>query len=825
MNSYRKTLRLLQTHTASYPVRFALLALFYLLTERATELIPFHNSSLSPVWFPTGVALFVLVWWGPNLWPAIFLAGFTLGIPSSPVDAIFSLANALEPALAAYLFLKIFASRERLRDLHGMVALLTFGGIVTPVLSGWLVTICSHPFSQPYFIPESADWLLWTAGDFNGIVLTTPLLVGIAFAIRDRKTWSRWKILEFAATMTALILVTGLVFDCWERISPSLDLGTEVIGESFLILPLFAWIAMRFGQPASSIALLISAVIGMWQTVNDHGPYAGHIHEKNLLWFHAFIAVCGTFITLIAAGKEDRDRSEEALLESQEQYRFLFENNPHPMWVFDSETLNFVTVNEAALATYGYSRAEFLAMKITDIRAPERVSQLLEDLSQNLTGVRESHHLRKDGTELDIEISSLDFRRNGHLYKLILANNVTPRKALEAELRQAQKLEALGRLAGGVAHDFNNLIMIMSSYAELIQEHPDDFVQVVKDAEQIRKASDRAAMLTSELLAFSRKQVLNPKVLDLNTVMAETLGMVRRLVGEHIQLEFHSDAALWPVKLDVGQITQLVMNLTANARDAMPRGGNLQIKTGNLSLSEDSYQGSSMIPSGEYVTLTVTDSGEGIRPEVLEHIFEPFFSTKSRGRASGTGLGLATVYGIVKQNSGHIRVWSQPGSGSEFVLYFPKATGMLEPAPVLTAKPLPEGRETILVVEDEEELRSAIVDSLRSGGYRVIHAAHGKHALEIAEGLHSLDLLVTDVVMPQMGGTEIVPTIRKKFPNLKAIYISGYADGMVNSAALDADTIFLSKPFSLRTLASQVRELLTNATPTPQNAAARTVAQ
>jgi signal transduction histidine kinase/CheY-like chemotaxis protein len=447
-------------------------------------------------------------------------------------------------------------------------------------------------------------------------------------------------------------------------------------------------------------------------------------------------------------------------------------------------------------------------MTIKDIRPPEDLPALAEELARHDSGapVREWRHLRKDGKPLDVEISAIGFQRGKSRLKLVLANDVTPRKALEIELREAQKLEALGRLAGGVAHDFNNLIMIISSYAELMEQNPQDTARVRKNSEQILQASERAAMLTQQLLAFSRKQVLVSRVIDLNAVLKDMFGLVQRLLGENIELQFDPEPDLGPVKLDVGQITQVVLNLCANARDAIQGPGELRIITSNVVLEEDTRVGNSVVPAGSYSALTVEDSGSGMSADTQAHIFEPFFTTKARGK--GTGLGLATVYGIVKQSAGYIDLSSDLGMGSKFTLYFPRAFEAAETTRPSDPKPIATGRESILVVEDEHQLRAAIVDSLRTLGYNVVHAMHGKHAIEVAESLPTLDLLLTDVVMPQMGGADLAEYMKAKYSGLKVIFMSGYADGMVQTEQLDANTIFLPKPVSLSTLARNVRELL-----------------
>jgi PAS domain S-box-containing protein len=410
-----------------------------------TQAIPFKGSGLSPVWFPTGVALFFLVWWSPKLWPAVFIAATMMNdYPFDPRDLYLSLVNSLEPALAAYLFLHIFKNRERLADAIGLTSLLALGGLVAPLLGSFLALVGERWIHLPTEVPETTHWLLWTGGDLNGVLLATPLLLG--FVLEDWETgWEFKRIMEGVITLGLLIFVTGLVFDSWERMLPVLDLGDEVIGQSFLVLPLLGWIAIRFSGTFTGLSVLVSMGIAMWQTVNGRGPYAsGRVHG-DILWLHLFMAVAAAFATLIAAGKRDRDRHQGTLQESSEHYRSLFERNPQPMWVYDPLTLRFLDVNEAAVKKYGYSREEFLRMTLRDIRPAKDIPALLDDAAHADDTVKEWQHIRKDGSMLDVEISATGLAFGGRSVRLVLANDITARKALEAELRDAQRLEALGR--------------------------------------------------------------------------------------------------------------------------------------------------------------------------------------------------------------------------------------------------------------------------------------------------------------------------------------------------------------------------------------------
>jgi two-component system, cell cycle sensor histidine kinase and response regulator CckA len=790
-------------------VRFFFLWLLYLVAMLGTMAIPFADASLTPVWIPTGVALFCMIWWSPRYWPAVLLAGLSLDAHITFGNALEALVNALEPAFGAYLYLRVFKHRERLGELSGIVGMLGLGGIVAPTIAAVLMQKLSGIALLNITTPESYDWRLWISGDLSSVLLVTPLLVSLATRQYEGEQWTSQHTFECMCALLLLIVTGGLVFEMWERRWPVLDMGTETMADAFLLFPILTWIALRFSPPIANAALMLSAALATWQTCHGFGPFSQSKYEVNVMWLHGFIAIGGVFTTLISVSKHESDRNQRDLRHSRQKYRLLFRNNPHPMWLCDAETFRFLEVNDSALQKYGYSREEFLAMTVRDIRSKDELFELEKHLEQVKTKRRDVSvwkHRKKDGTPLDVEITACGFEVDGQRRRLILANDVTEKRQLEAELRQAQKLEALGRLAGGVAHDFNNIIMIISSYAERLQFSAQNPERVQRDSERILQAADRAAGITKELLAFGRKQVLMPCVLDLNSVVSNILPMLQRLVGEDVDFSWRAGQEVCPVKLDVGQLTQVLLNLCANARDAMNGSGSLSITTGEYQSDGIHQETEREMPAGMYAVLTVADDGAGMSPAVRERIFEPFFTTKGTGK--GTGLGLATVYGIVKQSGGFISVISELGIGTEFRLYFPSAAEKAVASPVRASTILEHGNESVLVVEDEDELRSAVVESLRSLGYRVKHARDGRHALQVADELGTVDLLVTDVVMPAMRGTEMAKYLRRMFPALKIIFMSGYADGLVKPEELDDKTIFLAKPLSLSALAKNIRQLL-----------------
>jgi two-component system cell cycle sensor histidine kinase/response regulator CckA len=405
------------------------------------------------------------------------------------------------------------------------------------------------------------------------------------------------------------------------------------------------------------------------------------------------------------------------------------------------------------------------------------------------------------------EIVVTPVRNRGYIN--LYARDVTEERALSERLLQAQKMEGIGRLAGGVAHDFNNLLTVISGYCSLLEVQLSDRTEEREHLSMISRAAERATSLTSNLLAFSRKQVMVPRVVNPGALVKEMEGMLTRLVGEDIEIRTFLRPETGNIKVDSGQIEQVMMNLAANARDAMPTGGKLTIETGNRILDEAYAREHPDVEAGEYVQIAVSDTGQGMEREVLIHVFEPFFTTKAMGK--GTGLGLATVYGIVKQSGGHIACYSEPGKGTTFTVYFPRTIEGLEPALPPAASPVAPGRgETILLVEDEESVRLFTQSVLTGKGYVVITASGGREALAAAESLSSeVALLVTDVVMPQMSGKELAQRLIRSRPRLRVLFLSGYtANVIVHHGVLDSGIDFLQKPFQVNELLAKVREIL-----------------
>jgi two-component system, cell cycle sensor histidine kinase and response regulator CckA len=630
-------------------------------------------------------------------------------------------------------------------------------------------------------------------------------------------------------------------------------------------------------------------------------------------------------------------RIEQEKLASEKQYKLLFEGNPQPMWVLDSNTMAFLAVNDAAVLNYGYSHEEFLRMTALDIVPSEHIKPVLRNVLQKqlrgaqVTEVRK--HRKKDGTIIDVEEFRNEVKFNGIDGMLVMAHDVTELRrnearlrqseerfakafrsspiavtistreegryvevndafvrmigrdrdevightsielniwefsdqrdaliaelersgrvdsfeasfnsktfgsravrisaepinldglpcivavsddvtdaiALEERFRQAQKMEAVGRLAGGVAHDFNNMLSIIMGFCDLAYTR-EKLVLAQKDVLQIKKAATRAATLTSQLLAFSRRQVLRPSVINLNKVVNDFLPMLQRAIGENIELRFQPAEKLGNTKADLGQIEQVLTNLVVNARDAMPDGGVITIATAYIHIDEDYARQHPKVRQDDYIMLSISDTGSGMDAKTMAQVFDPFFTTKSPGM--GTGLGLSMVYGAMQQSGGYVEVSSELGKGSTFRLYFPHVQEGVEAsfAPLTEIASL-RGSETILLVEDEDDLREVTIELLTNEGYAVLDAADAKSAMDRAESYSGrIDMLLTDVVLPGMSGPQLARSIVRRRPNLKVLYMSGYSGELASTQGLlEPGAALLSKPFHKRQLLLHVRSVL-----------------
>jgi PAS domain S-box-containing protein len=615
---------------------------------------------------------------------------------------------------------------------------------------------------------------------------------------------------------------------------PLLRYGVALLSAVLALIP-----TLFFSDIAESrlvvfaVAVMVSAWYGGWKpglaatsfalTVSAYYSLAGELtpweYRKAIAHLALFFAVALLICWFNAALRA----AQESLRRSETNFRSLVMNAPYGICRCNAfGTLQ--DANPALVAMLGYdSAAELTGRHLGSLYADAQqwfqtadyfhAGKAFNDLTTEC--------VRKDGAAIVARISgrSIANGKAGGTFEIFM-EDITETRTLELQFRQAQKMEAIGRLAGGIAHDFNNLLMVISGYSEFLLERLGPDPRLRGPAQEISNATQRATSLTRQLLAFSRKQMLAPKMLDLNEVVAENLKMLTRMIGEDIDLVMVPGPGLGAVRADPGQIDQVIMNLAVNARDAMAQGGKLTIETANVTLDENFARTHTPLTAGEYIMLAISDTGVGMDGETQSRIFEPFFTTKG---AKGTGLGLSTVYGIVKQSGGFIFVDSQPQRGTAFRAYFPRVDGREEAAAAQDSLGLPRpdhGQETILLVEDETHLRRLARQYLETQGYKILEAEDGAAALQIVVGYQgTIDLLLTDVIMPGMNGRVLATNIAKLVPDIRVLYMSGYTENAIgHDGMLDAGVNLLQKPFSLPALKDRVREVL-DSEPIPLEAA------
>ena len=618
--------------------------------------------------------------------------------------------------------------------------------------------------------------------------------------------------------------------------APILRYGVAILSTTLALIPTLLLANVAESRLALfAVAVMVSAWYGGWKpglvatsfalTVGAYFSLAGP-HTPEQYRTAIFRLALFVFVALLICWFNGALRAaQESLRLSELNCRSLVTNAPYGICRCDSGG-KILDANPSFQKMLGYSSpSELTGRHLGTLYADaQQWFELADYLSSRVpfNGLT-AEWKRKDGTNTAIRVSarSVPDGGDGTVFELF-AEDISERRVLEQQLRQSQKMEAVGRLAGGIAHDFNNLLMVISGYSEFLLERLGPEPTLRSPAQEIASAAERASSLTRQLLAFSRKQMLAPKILDLNSVVTENLKMLTRMIGEDIDLVMVPHASLGAVRADSGQIEQVIMNLAVNARDAMPSGGKLTIETSNVTLDEEHARLHAPLRPGDYVMLAISDTGQGMDAETQSHIFEPFFTTKG---PKGTGLGLSTVYGIVKQSGGYIWVYSELGKGTTFKVYLPRVPypgERVAPAAAVaveTHKPEP-GTETILLVEDEANLRYLARQFLEKQGYRVIEAADGAVAMQIVvahEGV--IHLLLTDVIMPGMNGRELAQRVSEIRPNVKVLYMSGYTENVIGqNGTLDAGIRLLQKPFNLRDLKDKVREVL-DATPIPPEVA------
>ena len=769
--------------------------------------------SVSLVWPPAGIALAALVLLGSRYWPGVALGAFLANLATPvPVAAALGIAagNTLEALLAAHLLRRVAGSRPQLEDPLQARAL-----ILLSIPAGALVgaIVGSGALQAAGVLTAEAVWralAFWWTGDVLGMLVVAP--VAFSWTAKPRFRGTR-RLLEVVALVvgTAAAADLGLLRD--------IDLLVlEKVQWAYLLFPFVVWAAVRFGPRGASLVTLVVAALAVWQTARGGGPFPA-ANGGTLLAVASYLLVLAiTGLAVAAAVWSERDRATHALQQSEERLRLALDSARMGIWYW-SVAHNALVWDDNLRALYGLAPDDVVA------DYEQFMSRVHPDDREFVA--RSVERALERGEVLDYEFRILlpdgrvrwiaDQGRVGRdgagrpLYLTGVCMDVTERRSSEERLRQSHRMESVGRLAGGVAHETNNQMSVVLGAAAFVLGRSDIPEVVRADVEHIRKAAERTSNITAQLLAFSRRQVLRPVPLELNGLVKSWDGVLRRIMGEDCTVLLRPGEGVGAIRADPGQLEQVLLNLALNARDAMPRGGTLTVETFVAELTPDyvrRHAGVTVRP-GPYAVLAVSDTGHGMDRDTLGHIFEPFFTTKGVGH--GTGLGLSTVYGIVKQSDGYVWAYSEPGRGTTFKIYLP-ITASDAPSPAMPAPgSLRVGRgESVLLVEDDEGVRRMTTRALQEGGYRVLEAANGFDALALLTSTSGrIGLVLTDVVMPGMSGRDLAHRIGELRPGTPVLFTSGYTDGeIVRRGLLDPEAAFIQKPFAPDVIVRIVRERL-----------------
>ncbi|MGD0123596.1 MAG: MASE1 domain-containing protein [Candidatus Limnocylindrales bacterium] len=781
------------------------------------------RGNVSPIWPAAGLSVAVLAR-RPRLWPAPILGDFVSAVLAGtpvPIAAFVGLGGGAEAVVAAAMLRRMVGTPVRLDRLRAVVAF-DVAAATTPLLSvsvGLAAFVIAGIVSVAQ-LPQAT--LIWWIGDGLGILVVAPVL--LALPSRLAGPWRlSWRTVE-AALLGGIGLAVGIVT------FGGGPLGSDVAGpRAYGVFPVLAYVAVRFGPAGAAWLIALDAALAVGNMAAGQGPFlfaSPVMATTTLALFIGALTLTGLGLAAVVLERrsaelqarqdlEDRRRAESNLLRTELTFRAVLEQSPNAIVAIDDGGL-LVYVNPSAAQTFGYSTAELNGMSV-DLLVPDGFRENHERLRAAYVAGPRPRPLgigvdllgrRRDGSTFPVEISltPIDTPAGRRFFATIV--DTSERTRLELELRQALKLESIGRLAGGIAHDFNNLLTAIRGYAELAHAALPAGDPAADDVDQVLLAADRAAALTHQLLAFSRRQVLQPQVLDVGEAVERLTPMLQRLLGEHIVLEADGTRGLGHVRVDPGQLEQIIVNLAVNARDAMPQGGQLTMEAADVELGPEYAAAHPEVMPGRYVLLAVSDTGSGMDAETQARAFEPFYTTKEPGR--GTGMGLATVYGIVKQSGGYIYVSSEPGRGTTFRIYFPRVDEPLTADDLPSEMPTRSGTETILLAEDNPAVRDFARRALSAHGYTVVEAANGAEALALAAQPGArMDLLMTDVAMPSMNGPELAARLRSERPGLPVLYVSGFAENYFGRSDLPAEGVaFLPKPFNAGTVARVVRELL-----------------
>lgn len=795
-----------------------LLAATYVAAGKIGLALAFVNPSATAVWPPTGIALAAVLIFGPRVWPGIFLGAFLMNETTAgtlTASLVIAAGNTLEALLGGYLVNRFAGGRSAFTHGRNIFLFVLFAGFVSTSLSATIGVTTLSSFAFGEWSAYWPTWLTWWLGDVAGVLVVAPAL--LFWHANPRVNWSQNRWIEAALLFILMAVIGSVIF-----VRSEYPLG-------FLCIPLCVWAASRFGQREAATVTCLLSLIAIWGSTHGLGTFGGQSPNDSLLILQAFmVTACIVGFTIGAAVSGQRFAEEQLHLAyqdlelrvrsgaSERRLQTIIDAEPACVKLVSRDGV-LLEMNRSGLEMVGAADLSQVAggavINLVHPADRDRFVEMHRAVSDGSPGRLEFRIITLNGDERWVESHSVPFdrspvERDARRAVLSVTSDVTERKHLEEQLRQGHKMEAVGLLAGGVAHDFNNLLTAIGGYTEFVLETLDDSDSRRRDLLEVHKATERAATLTRQLLAFGRRQVLQSQVLDLNVLVADVHNLLQRTIPEHITFVLDLSPVLDNVRADSNQLQQVLMNLAVNAADAMPQGGQLRLATNTVDVDNAWARRHPPMTPGRYVRLVVSDTGIGMSPETKARVFEPFFTTKQPGK--GTGLGLATVYGIVKQSGGFIWVTSQLQRGSSFEIYLPAVQDPIESALPVSRQAEPTGgTETVLLAEDDGGVRGLARDVLRKYGYHVLEARDGSEALSIAKQYDGLiHILVTDVVMPGLSGRHLADRLRQLHPDVGVLYSSGYSAKAREGAGLEQGLPLLAKPYPPAELLHKVREVL-----------------
>jgi PAS domain S-box-containing protein len=797
----------------AYLLTVALLAGLYFVAARLGLRYASVGQSVSLVWPPTGLALAALVALGYRYWPGVaigaFLANAATPVPLAAAGGI-AVGNTLEALLAAYLVRRVAGTRPRLESMATVRTLVLAAAPVGAIVSA-IIGVSALTLSGVLAVSSAATTVaVWWTGDVLGALVVAPFL--FAWLITGRAPGSARGVLE----IILLCLGTAAAAELGLARYISLPMLNQV-DYLYLLFPFVIWAGLRFGSRGASLMTLTISVVAVWHTTQGNSPFIAATAPGTLFAAACYLAaVAVTGLTLAAAVAHEREAATTTLEQREQQLRVALDAARMGIWSW-SPTDNRLTWDDTLRQLYGLTPSDRIAGYndfLARVHPEDREfvnGKVLRALEDRGSLDYEFRIVLPDGSVRWIADQGRVVLGEGGVPRGMtgVCMDVTQRRATEEQLRQAHRMESIGRLAGGVAHEANNQMSVVIGATDFILRRSDLPPAVRSDVESVRRAAERTAAVTAQLLAFSRRQVLKPQVLDLNALLQRFQPVLQRVMSEDCSIALRLGGGIGSVKADPGQLEQVLVNLALNARDAMPRGGELTVETLAAEFKPGTapvVQGVAVQP-GRYAVLTVSDTGHGMNQETVARIFEPFFTTKEVGQ--GTGLGLSTVYGIVKQSDGYVWAFSEPDRGATFKIYLPATLEAPADLPRQSrAAPAPANGELILVVEDEETVRRTAARGLREAGYRVIEAETGRQAVDLAaRSPDRIALVLTDVVLPGMSGRDLAAAMVELIPGVPVLFTSGYTDSeIIRRGLLAPGAAFLPKPFTVNALVRAVRE-------------------